>query len=131
MALNDQRATIIRLALAAAVLVGGYVGLAAWSAQHLPSTVSVGGIPIGGLTEDEAEDTIAAKSDPLLATPISLTVPGREKPVEVVPGEAGFSVDAPGTVDGLTGFSLNPITIWSRLAGPSTRPCSLRSTTTC
>ena len=117
MAPNDQRATLIRLAIAAAVLVGGYVGLAAWSAQHLPSTVSVGGIPIGGLSEDEAEDAIATKSEPLLATPISLTVPGREEPVEVVPGEAGFSVDAPGTLEGLTGFSLNPITIWSRLVG--------------
>ena len=69
MALNDQRATIIRLAIAAAVLVGGYVGLAAWSAQHLPSTLSVGGIPIGGLAADEAEEAIATKSEPLLATP--------------------------------------------------------------
>ena len=49
MALNDQRATVIRLAIAAAVLVGGYVGLAAWSAGHLPTTASVGGIPVGGL----------------------------------------------------------------------------------
>ncbi len=122
MALNDQRASIIRLAIAAAVLVGGYVGLAAWSAQHLPSTASVGGIPIGGLSEDEAEDAIATKSEPLLATAISLTVPGREKPVKVVPGEAGFSIDPTGTLDGLTGFSLNPVTIWSRLVGSVEAP---------
>jgi len=122
MALNDQRASIIRLTIAAAVLVGGYVGLAAWSAQHLPSTASVGGIPIGGLSEDEAEDAIATKSEPLLATAISLTVPGREKPVKVVPGEAGFSIDPTGTLDGLTGFSLNPVTIWSRLVGSVEAP---------
>jgi vancomycin resistance protein YoaR len=122
MALNDQRASIIRLAIASAVLVGSYLALAAWSAHQLPSTVSVGGIAIGGLSEDEAEAEIVTKSEALLATPISLTVPGRDKPLEVVPGESGFSVDAAGTLDHLTGFSLNPVTIWSRLVGSVDAP---------
>jgi vancomycin resistance protein YoaR len=127
MALNDQRATIIRLLIAAAVLTGGYVGLAVWSAQHLPATVSVGGIPIGGLSEDEAKAAIASKSKLLLETPISLTVPGIDDPVEVVPGEAGFSVDAPGSLEGLTGFSLNPVTLWNRLIGSVEAPLLTRA----
>lgn len=126
MSLNDQRATLIRLLVAATILVGGYVGLAAWSAQHLPATVSVGTIPIGGLAPDEAEGAIVAKSKPILATPISLTVPGREDPVEVVPSEAGFSVDAPGSLEGLTGFSLNPLTLWDRLIGSVEAPLLTR-----
>ncbi|MDC5697768.1 VanW family protein [Intrasporangium calvum] len=122
MAPNDRRATIIRLLVAAVVLIGGYVGLAAWSAQHLPSTVSVGGIPIGGLTEAEAKQAIETKSKPLLATPIALSVPGIEDPVEIIPGEAGFSVHAERTLDGLTGFTLNPVTVWNRLVGSVKAP---------
>ncbi|GAA6524430.1 VanW family protein [Intrasporangium sp. DVR] len=122
MPLNDRRATIIRLLVAAVVLIGGYVGLAVWSAQHLPSTVSVGGIPIGGLSEDEAEAAIAKQSKPLLAAPIALRVPGIEDPVEVVPADVGFSVDAARSLEGLTGFTLNPATLWDRLIGSVQAP---------
>ena len=122
MALNDRRATTLRLLIAAVVLIGGYLGLAAWSAQHLPATVSVGGIPIGGLTEDEAKAAIATKSAPLLATPIALSVPGIEDPVDIVPADVGFTVDAARTLEGLTGFTLNPVTVWNRLVGSVQAP---------
>jgi vancomycin resistance protein YoaR len=126
MAQNDQRATIIRLLIATVVLVGGYVGLAAWSAQHLPATVAVGGIHIGGLTRDEAVDTITEKSEQLLATPVALTVPGVDEPVEIVPAKVGFSADPAASLEGLTGFTLNPATMWDKLIGSIETPLVTR-----
>ncbi len=126
MAQNDQRATIIRLLIASVVLVGGYLGLAAWSAQHLPATVSVGGIHIGGIAEDEAVDRIAKKSEQLLATPVALTVPGVDAPVEVVPAKVGFSIDAAASLEGLTGFTLNPTILWDKLIGSVETPLVTR-----
>ena len=122
MPLNDRRATMIRLGVASAVLVGGYLGLAAWSAQNLPADVSVGGIQIGGLTPDEARAAIVKKSQPLLTTPIALSVPGIADPVEIVPEKVGLGIDPGSSLEGLTGFSLNPATLWSKLVGSVEAP---------
>ncbi|MDV3221404.1 MAG: VanW family protein [Intrasporangium sp.] len=39
-----------------------------------------------------------------------------------MPGEAGFSVDVQRSLDGLTGFSLSPLTLWDRLIGSVEAP---------
>lgn len=122
MPLNERRATMIRLGVASTVLVGGYLGLAAWSAQNLPSDVSVGGIQIGGLAPDEARAAILKKSQPMMTTPIALSVPGIADPVPVVPGKVGLGIDPDASLEGLTGFSLNPVTLWNKLVGSVQAP---------
>ncbi|MGO4596574.1 VanW family protein [Terrabacter sp. 2RAF25] len=119
---RDRRSTTLRLLVAVVVLGGGYAGLCTWSAEHVPASVSVGDIQVGGMTPEAARAAIDKGSRSLLATPIALTVPGRADPVEVVPSEAGLSVDADRSLDGLTGFTLDPRRVWDKLTGSVEAP---------
>jgi vancomycin resistance protein YoaR len=38
------------------------------------------------------------------------------------PAESGLALDIPGTLDGVTGFTLNPVAIWQHLTGTVDRP---------
>lgn len=117
MAYSDNRATAVRLLVATTVLVGGYLGLCEWSARHLPASVSIGGIEVGGMSPMQAQIALEKGARARLDTPIAVSVPGRPEPVAVLPSQAGFHVDTEGSLDGLSGFTLDPQTIWSRLAG--------------
>ena len=119
---RERRSTALRLVVALVVLGGGYAGLCTWSSQHVPSAVSVGGIQVGGMTPEAARAAIDKGSRSLLATPIALTVPGRAEPVQVVPRDAGLSVDAARSLDGLTGFTLDPRRVWDKLTGSVEAP---------
>ncbi|GAA2744773.1 VanW family protein [Terrabacter aerolatus] len=119
---RERRSTAMRLFVAALVLGGGYAGLCVWSSEHVPASVSVGGIQVGGMTPESARAAIAAGSRPLLSTPIGLSVPGRDEPVQVVPGDAGLAVDADRSLEGLTGLTLDPRTVWDRLTGSVRAP---------
>ncbi|GAA2493086.1 VanW family protein [Terrabacter carboxydivorans] len=119
---RERRSTALRLLVAAIVLGGGYTGLCLWSSEHVPASVSVGGIQVGGMTPTSARAAIEAGSRTLLATPISLSVPGRDEPVPVVPREAGLAVDADRSLDGLTGLTLDPRVVWDRLTGSVRAP---------
>jgi vancomycin resistance protein YoaR len=119
---SERRSTALRLVVALVVLGGGYAGLCTWSSQHVPSAVSVGGIQVGGMTPETARAAIDKGSRSLLATPIALTVPGRAEPVQVVPRDAGLSVDADRSLDGLTGFTLDPRRVWEKLTGSVEAP---------
>jgi hypothetical protein len=85
------------------VLGGGYAGLCIWASGHVPATVTIGGIHVGGMSPDQASAAIERGSRTLLATPVALAVPGRAEPVDVVPSEAGFRVDTMRSLEGLTG----------------------------
>ncbi|MFM6851146.1 MAG: VanW family protein [Terrabacter sp.] len=119
---RDRRSTALRLLVATVVLGGAYAGLCTWSSQHVPSAVSVGGIQVGGMTPEAARAAIDRGSRSLLATPIALTVPGHAEPVQVVPRDAGLGVDADRSLDGLTGFTLDPRRVWAKLTGSVEAP---------
>ena len=117
MAHSDRRSTLLRLAVSLLVLGGAYVALCVWTSGHVPASATVGGIRIGGMAPDDAVATVDKQSRAVLAAPIVLTVPGADKPLEVDPQEAGFSVDTQRSLDGLTGFTLDPRTVWHKLTG--------------
>lgn len=119
---RERRSTALRLLASVVVLGGAYAGLCAWSSQHLPATVSVGGIAVGGMTTESAHAAVVRGSKPLLDGPITLHVPGRDDPLEVVPREAGLRVDVDRSLEGLTGFTLDPRTVWERLVGEVDAP---------
>jgi vancomycin resistance protein YoaR len=56
-----------------------------------------------------------------------VAVPDTEKSYEVVPGKAGFTIDAQRSLEGLTGFTLNPVTVWDRLTGSIEAPLLTRA----
>ena len=119
---RENRSTALRLVVAGLVLGGVYTAVCIWASGHVPATVTIGGIHVGGMSPDQAGAAIERGSRTLLRTPIALTVPGREEPVQVVPSEAGFQVDAQRSLDGLTGFTLSPATVWSKLTGSVEAP---------
>lgn len=116
MPITDKRAAL-RMAASSAVLSAAYLGLCWWSADHLPSSVVVGGIQIGGLSQSQALSAIDTGAQQVLNRPIVVAVPHTDTTFDVVPGSAGFTVDAQATLDGLTGFTLSPVTVWDRLTG--------------
>jgi vancomycin resistance protein YoaR len=108
------------LGLAAIVLVVVYGGLATFLAGHVASNVTVDGVAIGGMTSGEATATLQNVMDTKVSRPVRLTVPSRT--VEIQPAEAGLQIDVAATVAGLTAFTVNPMRLWSHLAGTENQP---------
>ena len=105
----------LRLGVAVAVLLAGYLGLAWFLGRHVPANTSVAGVPIGGMAPASAESTLhralASKEK------AKLTLSAGDKSVQLDPEVAGLRFDLAGTVDGLSGFSLKPADLWDRLTG--------------
>ena len=108
------------LGLAAIVLVVVYGGLATYLAGHVASNVTVDGVAIGGMTSGEATATLQNVMDTKVSRPVRLTVPSRT--VEIQPAEAGLQIDVAATVAGLTAFTVNPMRLWSHMAGTENPP---------
>jgi vancomycin resistance protein YoaR len=105
----------LRLGVAVAVLLAGYLGLAWFLGRHVPANTSVAGVPIGGMAPASAEHTLQRA----LATEekAKVTITGGDRSVQLDPATAGLRFDLAGTVDGLSGFSLKPADLWDRLTG--------------
>lgn len=127
MPLSEKSATAWRLLVSSLLLGGAYVGLAWWSSDHLPASVAVGQVQVGGMSEAEAVRAIDKGTKALVERPIVVTLPGVDKQLEVVPGKAGLVVDAQASLDGLTGFTLSPATVWGRLTGSVEAPLRTRA----
>ncbi|GAA1972698.1 VanW family protein [Isoptericola halotolerans] len=97
------------------VLAGLYVGAQWFVADSVPSGTTVAGVDLGGLDATEAVTALEQGLAPRAAEPV--TVQAGEVSSTVDPTEAGLSLDAQATVDGLTGFSLSPGRLIDHLAG--------------
>lgn len=94
------------------VYVAGYV----MAGDRLPRNSSVAGIPIGGLSTDEALTRLTDEYTPRVTAPITVAI--EESTHEVRPAESGLTVDIPATVQaGGAGKSLAPTHIWRVLTG--------------
>lgn len=113
--MRENGSAALRASVALTVLVAGYVGLAYFLGRHVPANTSVAGVPIGGMSPASAERTLdralADRRDQKV-----VLVAGDAKQ-ELSPADAGLRLDLPGTVDGLTGFSLKPADLWAHLTG--------------
>ena len=103
--------------LVVVVLLGiGYVGAAYATKDTVPSSLTIEGIDVSGLSTDEAaselEEQFAARSERELVVTAS-----DDAEASVVPADAGFSYDTDATLDQLTGLTFNPVKIWDRLFG--------------
>ena len=105
----------LRLGVAVAVLLAGYLGLAWFLGRHVPANTSVAGVPIGGMAPASAERTLQRALAP--KEKAKLTLSAGDKSVQLDPAAAGLRFDLAGTVDGLSGFSLKPADLWDRLTG--------------
>jgi vancomycin resistance protein YoaR len=98
------------------VLVVGYGAAFAFAGDKIPGDTTVLGIPIGGLSKDDAKTKLAAGLKDRMSAPIALKAD--ESKFTVAPADAGLSVDVDATVDAAgAGRSLAPGRIWHALTG--------------
>ncbi|MEV4260240.1 VanW family protein [Kribbella sp. NPDC049584] len=98
------------------VLVVGYGAAFAFAGDKVPGDTTVLGIPIGGLSKDDAKSKLDAGLKDRIAAPIALKA--GESKFTVAPADAGLTVDVDATVAAAgAGRSLSPARIWHALTG--------------
>lgn len=109
------RAAAIWTTAVVAVLVLGYVGAAWYFQDKVPNNTSVDGINVGGLSAPAAIDRIESEFAEREPVPLSVTM--ADNSLEMDPEALGLDVDAAASIEPLTGFSLNPVSMWTHLTG--------------
>ena len=104
------------LALGAAALLVLIWGAAAFATtQHIFAGSTISGVAVGNMSPAQAESTVAGAINAQLGQPVTLVVNNATD--TLVPAESGVSVDARASIERLTGFTLNPLTLIGRLRG--------------
>ena len=89
--------------------------------RQVPSTASVEGVDVGGLSRDEAVSRLEQQLAGVGTAEIVVTLGTTGRTFTLKPAEAGLSLDIPGTLDGVTGFTLDPVRVWQQLTGTAER----------
>ncbi|MFN8075972.1 MAG: VanW family protein [Kineosporiaceae bacterium] len=92
-----------------------YAIVAIAAGGRVPGGTTVAGLPIGGMSRESAVAKLRAASDPLQGKGLRVRVGSEETTLDLV--DAGLAFDPGEVVDGLTGFTLAPATVWHRLTG--------------
>ena len=100
-----------------ALLLGGYTAAYVIAGDNVPANASVGGVAIGGMSPEAAqqklEESLAAK----FAAPFTVADEAGHQ-ITITPSESGLSVDYARTVaDAGGGASPNPLDLFKRLFG--------------
>ena len=95
------------------VLIWGAIAFA--TTRHIFAGSTVSGVAVGNMSPAQAESTVAGAINAQLGRPVTLVVGSATD--TLVPAESGVSVDARASVERLTGFTLNPLTLIGRLRG--------------
>ena len=115
-AVAPARRRRLLLALGAAALLVLVWGAAAFATtQHIFAGSTVSGVAVGNMSPAQAESTVAGAINAQLGQPVTLVVGNATD--TLVPAESGVSVDARASIERLTGFTLNPLTLIGRLRG--------------
>ena len=115
-AVAPARRRRLLLALGAAALLVLVWGATAFATtQHIFAGSTVSGVAVGNMSPAQAQSAVAGAIDARLGQPVTLVVGNATD--TLVPAESGVSVDARASVERLTGFTLNPLTLIERLRG--------------
>ena len=115
--MKESGSSALRLGIAVAVLVTGYLGMAWFLGRHIPANSTVAGVPVGGMSPDSAQSTLRRALAAKESAKLRLTA--GDKSFEIDPGSAGLAIDYAGTVEALSGFSAHPADVWNKLTGGS------------
>lgn len=107
------------------LLAAVYVGGAFYFADRVPAGTEVAGVEMGGLNRDEAAAKLKADVVDQIASSFDVQVAAEEATedsdvsdtVTVDPADYSLAVDEKATVDSVVGFSLDPVQMWSHIAG--------------
>ncbi|PSL01837.1 vancomycin resistance protein YoaR [Haloactinopolyspora alba] len=115
-----RRRTLRRVGITAAVVLGvlgvAYGVLYAVAGGSLARGATVAGIDVGGMDPADAEARLTERLPGVVDEPILLSA-GGETTYEVVPSEAGLTVDVGATVDAVPGGSANPLSLVDAVLG--------------
>ena len=120
------RAHAGRLASSPAALVGlfalalvlcTWTGLAWASSTTVASGTTVSGVDLSGLDRSQAAARLDSALADRLTQPLTVTAAGGSATID--PSAVDLAVDTDATLDPLTGFTLNPVTIAHRLSRPT------------
>ncbi|GAA3695376.1 VanW family protein [Zhihengliuella alba] len=99
----------------AVLVVGGYVGAAAVLGGVVPRGTTVHGVPVGGMSHEQALERLSTELGPLAEQPITVTAGEAEATLD--PAASGLRLDLEGTISGYTGFTLDPVVLWRHVVG--------------
>ncbi|ABS01888.1 VanW family protein [Kineococcus radiotolerans] len=107
------------LAGAVVVVAGGYTAAALALGGHAPRGTTVLGVDVGGMDRGEVERAVGAAAGERGTRPVALQVTGAGASAtgEVVPAQAGLSVDPAGTAAAVTAPAWTPAALWEHVAG--------------
>lgn len=97
------------------VAAAAYFGGAAFISSQVPANVSIAGVNIGSMSQDEARATLQEKVVPLAEKSIPVTI--NDKEYKLDPVKAGLSLNIDQTVSDLTKYNANPAVLIERLSG--------------
>lgn len=116
---KKKRRWPIALTTLVLLLAGGYVGAAYAFQGVLPRGLTVSGVPVGGMSEQDAHAALEAGLASELQSPREVTTAASNATEHVNPQEINLAVDLEETFAGLTGFSLHPKKMWAHVSGGS------------
>lgn len=106
---------LLGVGLALVVLGGGYALAASYLGDRVPQGTTVAGVDVSGLTSEEARATLEDRLGDVVTAPIPVEVD--DVSTDIDPGVAGLALDLDGTVEPLTGFTLDPRIVLGHLFG--------------
>lgn len=109
------RKVLVGIGITIVVLAGAYVAAAYYLGDKVPQDTTVAGVDISGLSADEAVETLNTQLADVVVAPIPVTM--GEGTTTIDPVAAGLTFDAQATVDGVTGFALDPAVVFGHLFG--------------
>ena len=108
--------------LAVLVLGAAYLVLAFVVGRQVPAQATIERVDVGGMTPQVASATLKHALGTLATTPIIVTVGDTGRTMSIDPSASGMSLDVDGTLEGMAGFTLDPVRIWDHLTGSVHRP---------
>ena len=106
------------------LLAGAYVGVAYYLSTKVPATATVGGVDVGGLSPEAAAAKVESEVAKLESEPVKVTV--AEESFTLDPDRSGLRIDTAATLDGLTGFTLDPRALYDHVSGSFERDFVLK-----
>lgn len=116
------------LIAAAALLCGGYVGVAATHTDVVAKGTTVAGVDIGSLSPQEAAAKLTTQLEPRTSQKFTVKIvntTNADTEISVDPCNYNLAFDAKATIDSLTGFSLAPSSVFAHLFGGSAQPAQV------
>jgi vancomycin resistance protein YoaR len=98
------------------IVAAAYVGAAIYFGDRVAAGTKVGGVALGGMTQDEARTRLQGAIDRQARTPVTINGP-EQTSYTIAPKEAGLAADADASIEGLIGFTLNPLDLWRHVSG--------------